>query len=63
MLTEFARSKDFFECLTYLMMDIRKDITELALELALKDGDVVRMSLCFNAKSVFDLKNLKFLRT
>lgn len=58
MLTEFTRRKDFFECLTYLMVDVGKDITELASELALEDGDMVRMCLCFNAEGVFDLKNL-----
>lgn len=58
MLTEFARGKDFVECLTYLMVDIGKEVAELASELTLKDGDVVRMCLCFKAKGVFDLKNL-----
>ena len=57
MLTEFTRRKDFIECLAYLVMDVGKDITELALELAL-DNDMVGMCLCLEAEGVFDLKNL-----
>lgn len=62
-LTEFTRRKDFVECLTYLMVDVGKEITELASELALNDGDVVRMCLCFEAEGVFDLKNLSVVVT
>ena len=58
MLTGSTRRKDFFECLTYFMVDAGKDTTELALELALNDSDMVRMCLCFKAEGVFDLKNL-----
>lgn len=63
MLTEFTRRKDLVECLTYLVVDVGKEITELAFELALNDGDVVRMCLCFEAKGVFDLKNLSVVVT
>ena len=58
MLTEFTRRKDFVERLTYFMMDARKDITELSFEVALNDGDMVRMCLCFDTEGVFNLKNL-----
>ena len=58
MLTEFARRKDFFECLTYFMVDIRKDVAELASEVVMDDGNVVGMGLCLEAKGIFDLKNL-----
>lgn len=57
-LTEFTRRKDFVERLTYFMMDARKDITELSFEVALNDGDMVRMCLCFDTEGVFNLKNL-----
>lgn len=58
MLTEFTRRKDFVERLTYFMVDARKDITELSFEVALNDGDMVRMCLCFDTEGVFNLKNL-----
>lgn len=58
MLTESTRGKDFVECLTYLMVDVGKEITELASELVLKDGDVVGVCLCLKAEGVFDLENL-----
>lgn len=58
MLTKFSRRKNFVKGLTYLMVDVGKEIGELAFELVLDDGDVVRMCLCFEAEGVFDLKNL-----
>lgn len=58
MLTKFAWRNDFVERLTYFMMNTGKDIAELAFELALNDGDMVRMCLCFDTEGVFDLKNL-----
>lgn len=62
-LTESTRGKDVVECLTYLMMDVGKEITELASELAMKDGDVVGVCLCLKAEGVFDLENLSVVGT
>lgn len=61
MLTEFTRRYYFVECLTYLVVDVGKDVAEFAFELALEDGDMVRVCLSFEAEGVFDLKNLNVI--